>query len=116
MSFPFLLMDDIKDCWKETKETKPNLGEMDNMNNCHFDRSIWNLFDEYSSRTNNTFESYNLQVNGKVTRPDTYVCKILELTKKEESFTSTKFERENQGKEKKILNAQEAKDALLKSE
>ena len=47
------------------------------------------------------------------------VYKILELTKKEEALTSTKFERVNQGKEKKIVNAQVAKDAqiaLLKSE
>ena len=31
---------------------------------CHFSRLTWNLFGEYSSRTNNICESYNHQLNG----------------------------------------------------
>ena len=32
--------------------------------NCHFDRSVWNLFEVYSSRTNNISETYNHAING----------------------------------------------------
>jgi hypothetical protein len=31
---------------------------------CHFDRSLWNIFEQYSSRTNNISETYNNQING----------------------------------------------------
>ena len=34
--------------------------------NFHFDRSVWNLFDVYSSRTNNISETYNHSINDQV--------------------------------------------------
>ena len=53
-----------------------------------------------------------------MTHPYSNVYKILEVTKIEEALTSTLLEKVNQGKEKKIVNSQEAKDAqnLLKCE
>ena len=60
---------------------KPDLGEFNNKKleefmkyyentwlkaNFHFDRSVWNFFDEYSSRTNNISLTYNHQIYGQV--------------------------------------------------
>ena len=75
MSFPFLMMGDIDEVWEEMVESKPKLRGIDDglkvdqfikyfektwlNDNCHFDRSTWNLFTEFSSRTNNICESYN---------------------------------------------------------
>ena len=44
---------------------------------CLFPRSSWNLFDEYSSRTNNISESYNHQINGQVDSANFNVYKVL---------------------------------------
>jgi hypothetical protein len=33
---------------------------------CHFDRKDWNLWERYSSRTNNLSETYNHKINGQV--------------------------------------------------
>ncbi len=41
-----------------------------------FDRSLWNIFDQYSSRTNNISEAYNHQINGQVIAPNSNVYKI----------------------------------------
>jgi hypothetical protein len=53
----------------------------------------------------------------KDTCPDTSsksnVYKILDITKNQETLTSTKFERVNQGQEKKSSNAQHVKDAKI---
>jgi len=44
-----------------------------------FDRSLWNIFDQYSSRTNNISEAYNHQINGhQVIAPNSNVYKILD--------------------------------------
>ena len=30
---------------------------------CHFDRSLWNIFEQYSSRIDNISQTYNHQIN-----------------------------------------------------
>jgi hypothetical protein len=128
MAFPFLVLDDIDDVWDEMKDTCPDMGDLDNLKlekfityfedtwvkeNCHFDRSVWNLFEVYSSRTNNISETYNHAINGQVMSSKSNVYKILDITKNQETLTSTKFERVNQGQEKKSSNAQHVKDAKI---
>ena len=130
MAFPFLMLEDIDEVWEEMKDAKPDLGDNDNVkmvklieyfencwikNNCHFDRSIWNLFDVKSSRTNNICETYNHKINGQVSKPNSNVFKILNVVQKEETLTSTSFERVNLGKQKKSTNAQQVKDAKIES-
>ena len=110
------------------KDTCPDMGDLDNLKlekfityfedtwikeNCHFDRSVWNLFEVYSSRTNNISETYNHAINGQVMSSKSNVYKILDITKNQETLTSTKFERVNQGQEKKSSNAQHVKDAKI---
>ena len=61
--------DDVRE---EMKDTRPNLIDLNNAKldqfikyfeetsldeKCHFDRKDWNLFDHYSSRTNNLSET-----------------------------------------------------------
>ena len=69
ISLPFLMPEDIDEVWIEMKTTKPILsGEVDKIKidqfikyiektwlseNSHFDRSVWNLLKQYSSRINN---------------------------------------------------------------
>ena len=114
-------------------DTKPDLGEHNPKleefiqyfaetwinENCHFPRVIWNMFEIYSSRTNNISETYNHAINGQVMNSKSNVFKILDLTQKQETLTSVKYERVNLGKEKKQSSAQKVKDAqiaTLKSE
>ena len=81
MSFPFPMLEDIDEVWEEMVENKPDLGDIDNAKvgqfltyfedtwikaNCHFDRELWNIFGQYSSRTNNISETYNHKINGQV--------------------------------------------------
>jgi len=66
-----------------------------------FDRSLWNIYDQYSSRTNNINETYNHQINGQVIAPNSNVYKILDVLRKQETLIANKFERVNLGKEKK---------------
>ena len=80
---------------------------------CHFSRLTWNLFGEYSSRTNNICESYNHQLNGQVQSSKSNIYKIVTLTQKQESLASTTYERVNLGKEKKTKTAQQIKDAKI---
>lgn len=134
MSFPFLMLDDIDEVWDEMVESKPDLGDVDGVkvdrflnyfedtwikNNCHFGRELWNIFDQYSSRTNNISETYNHKINSQLLTANSNIYKVLDLVKKEETLTSTKYERVNLGKEKKPTNTQQVKDAkiaLLKSQ
>ena len=67
----------------------------------------------YSSRTNNISETYNHAINGQVMSSKSNVYKILDITKNQETLTLTKFERVNQGQEKKSNNAQHVKDAKI---
>ena len=126
---PFLMLDDIDDVWEELLDGMPDLNDVaanlnlqkfcDYMNNtwikdkCLFPRSSWNLFDEYSSRTNNISESCNHQINGQVDSANSNVYKVLALTKKQEALTSTSYERVNLGKAKKTANKQKTKDAQI---
>ena len=64
-----------------------------------FDRSLWNIYDQYSSRTNDISETYNHQINGQVIAPNPNVYKILDVLRKQETLTANKFERVNLGKE-----------------
>ena len=80
---------------------------------CHFDRSVWNIYDQYSTRTNNISETYNHQINGHVMNPNSNIYKIMDVVKKQEALASTKYERVNLGKEKKSSNAQKTKDAQI---
>jgi hypothetical protein len=103
------------------KETKPEIEAEDkkliNSLNIlkirHFDRSLWNIFDQYLSRTNNISETYNHQINGQVIAPNSNVYKILDVLRKQETLTGNKFERVNQGKEKKQTTKQQLKDAKI---
>ncbi len=111
------------------KETKPEIEEEDKKidqfieyfentwisDQCHFDRSLWNIFDQYSSRANNISETYNHQINGQVIAPNSNVYKILDVLRKQETLTGNKFERVNQGKEKN-KQLKDAKIALLKKD
>ena len=121
MAFPFLMLGDIDEVWEEMKESRPDLNS--SLNNaklddfvkyfedtwidekCHFNRKDWNLFDRYSSRTNNVSESYNHQINGQIISSKSNIYKVLDLTKKQEALTSVKYERVNGGKVRKSTNA-----------
>ena len=87
---------------------------------CHFDREIWNIFKEYSSRTNNISETYNHKVNSSIISSHSNIYKVLDLVKNEECLTSVAYEKVNLNeKEKKRTNKQmvkDAKTALLKCE
>ena len=80
---------------------------------CHFDRKDWNLWDRYSSRTNNLSETYNHKINGQVISSKSNVFKVLDVVQKQEALTSVTFERVNLGKVKKSTNAQQVKDASI---
>ena len=74
---------------------------------------MWNIYDQYSSRTNNISETYNNQINGQVIAPNSNVYKILDVLRKQETLTANKFERVNLGKEKKQTTKQQLKDAKI---
>ena len=82
---------------------------------CHFPRQYWNMFDVFSSRTNNISETYNHQINGQVMNAKSNVYKVLDLTQKQETLTSTKYERVNAGQEKKQTNSQRVKDGDIET-
>jgi len=126
MALPFLKLDDIDECWVELKDDYPIETETDKIDlfikyfettwlnhNCQFDRSIWNLFDQYSSRTNNICETFNHKINGQIMSANSNVYKILDLLKKQETLTANNYERANLGKEKKIATKQQLKDAQI---
>ena len=127
MALPFVKLDDIDCCFEELKDTKPEIDEEDKKieqfieyfentwisDQCHFDRSLWNIYDQYSSRTNNISETYNHQINGQVIAPNSNVYKILDVLRKQETLTANKFERVNLGKEKKQTTKQQLKDAKI---
>ncbi len=52
---------------------------------------------------------YNHQINGQVITPNSNVFKILDVLRKQETLTGNKFERVNQGKEKKQTTKQQLK-------
>ena len=95
---PFLKLDDIDECFDELKDSTPSIENKNAVDlfikyfentwikeNCHFDRSIWNLYDQYSSRTNNISETYNHKVNGQVMSANSNIYKILDLLRKQEA-------------------------------
>ena len=57
------------------------------------------MFDIYSSRTNNTSETYNHAINGQVMNSASNVFKLLDFTQKQETLTSDKYARVNLGNE-----------------
>ena len=81
--------------------------------NCHFDRSQWNLFDTYSSRTNNISETYNHKINGKIQSSDSNVFKVLDMVQDQESLIATKYQRVLLGQENKRKTSQQLKDAKI---
>jgi hypothetical protein len=83
---------------------------------CHFDRSLWNIYDQYSFRTNNISETYNHQINRQVIALNSKVYNILHVLRKQETLTANKFERVNLGKEKKQTTIIATKIALLKKD
>ena len=128
MAFPFLMLEDIDEVWEEMKDSRPDLNDLNSKKldefveyfentwlneKCHFDRKDWNLWDRYSSRTNNISETYNHKVNGQVISSKSNVYKILDVVQKQEALTSVTFERVNLGKVKKSTNAQQVKDASI---
>ena len=62
---------------------------------CHFDRSLWNIYDQYSFRTNNISETYNHQINRQVIALNSKVYNILHVLRKQETLTANKFETKN---------------------
>jgi hypothetical protein len=116
----------IKNVYDELKDSTPSIENKNAVDlfikyfentwikeNCHFDRSIWNLYDQYSSRTNNISETYNHKVNGQVMSANSNIYKIIDLLRKQEALTATQYERANLGKEKKIATQQKLKDAQI---
>ena len=94
ISFPFSMLEAIDEVWEEMIACKPVLGGIDDEKvdqfidyfektwlneNCHFSRATWNLFKEYSSRTNNICESYNHQLNGQDLSSKSNIYKIITL-------------------------------------
>ena len=79
----------------------------------NFDRKDWNLWERYSSRTNNLSKTYNHKINGQVISSKSNVFKVLDVVQKQEALTSVTFERVNLGKVKKSTNAQQVKDASI---
>jgi hypothetical protein len=77
-------------CFEELeKETKPEIEEEDKkivQFDWSIDRSLWNIFDQYLSRTNNISETYNHQINGQVIAPNSNVYKILDVLRKQETL------------------------------
>jgi hypothetical protein len=71
---------------------------------------LWNIYDQYPSRSNNISETYNHQINGQVIAPNSN-DKILDILRKQETLTANKFERVNLVKEKKQTTKQQLKDA-----
>ena len=73
MALPFLLLDDIDEVWEEMIDSKSDLGDHNSKlekfieyfadtwinETCHFPRDLQNMFDVYSSRTNNISKTYN---------------------------------------------------------
>ena len=104
MALPFVRLDDIDCCFEDLKETKLEIEEEDKKidqfieyfentwisDQCHFERSLCNIFEQYSSRTNNISETYNHQINGQVVAPNSNVYKILDVLRKQETLTSNK--------------------------
>ena len=74
---------------------------------------MWNIYDQYPSRSNNISETYNHQINGQVFVPNSTVYKILDVLRKQETLIANKFERVNLGKEKKQTTKQQLKDAKI---
>ena len=70
------------------------------------DRSQWNLFDTYSSRTNNISETYNHKINGKIQSSDSNVIKVLDMVQDQESLIATKYQKVllRQENNKKLYN------------
>ncbi len=62
-----------------------------------------NLWERYSSRTNNLSETYNHKINGQVISSKSNVFKVLDVLQKQEALTSVTFERVNLGKVKKKI-------------
>jgi hypothetical protein len=97
MAVLFVKLDDIDCFFEKLKETKLEIEEEDKKivqfieyfektwisDQCHFDRSLWNIYDQYSSRTNNISETYNNQINGQVIAPNSNVYKILDVLRKQ---------------------------------
>jgi len=78
--------------WKETKpeieeEDKKLINSLNILKIRHFDRSLWNIFNQYLSRTNNISETYNHQINGgQVIAPNSNVYKMLDVLCKQETL------------------------------
>ena len=73
----------------EKEKTKPEIEEEDKkivQFDWSIDRSLWNIFDQYLSRTNNISETYNHQINGQVIAPNSNVYKILDVLRKQETL------------------------------
>jgi hypothetical protein len=76
-------------CFEELKGTKPEIEKEDkkiDQFDWSIDRSLWNIFDKYLSRTNNISETYNHQKNGQVIAPNSNVYKILDVLRKQETL------------------------------
>ena len=128
MAFPFLMLRNIDEVWEEMKDSRPELNDLNSKKldefieyfentwlneKCHFDRKDWNLWERYSSRTNNLSETYNHKINGQVISSKSNVFKVLDVVQKQEALTSVTFERVNLGKVKKSTNAQQVKGASI---
>jgi hypothetical protein len=74
---------------------------------------LWNIYDQYPSRSNNISETYNHQINGQVIAPNSN-DKILDILRKQETLTANKFERVKKQTTKQQLK--DAKKALLKKD
>ena len=122
------MLEDIDEVWEEMIDSRPDLNDLNSKKldefveyfentwlneKCHFDRKDWNLWERYSSRTNNLSETYNHKINGQVISSKSNVFKVLDVVQKQEALTSVTFERVNLGKVKKSTNSQQVKDASI---
>ena len=64
-------------------------------------------------KNKNISETNNHKINGQVSTSNSNIYKALNVVKKEETLTSTSYERVNQGKVKKTIRAQQVKDAKI---
>lgn len=132
ISLLFLKLDDIDDAYEELKNEIPDLKDAVNNKKCEqfitylehtwigtdstkamFDRSIWNLYDNISFRTNNISETYNKRMNGLITKSNPNVYAMIDIVKEEEIKTSVSFEKANLEKVKTRKAANEIKDLKI---
>ena len=127
MAFPFLKLDEVEETWEFMKaEDLPEFSnDLDSKlfekfisylddtwfkENFIFNKSIWNLHDDLSTRTNNISETFNHKLNNQVSIKNSSIYKIIDVIQREELLDQTNYERGNNNQVKP-----KSKKELLKS-